>query len=132
MAMSVDEYKKMLDNLTKREQEIPKLIDDLVEKMDKERQMAEQYERARLDNLHKAEECKREKNSRIRSRSKLNRERGILKGELSNIPGRKRYYEIRIKQLSKPKEEPKPTVTAVKKKDKGKGIAELGDVFGRK
>lgn len=127
--MSVDEYKKMLDDLTKREQEIPKLIDGLVKQMNQEKQMAEQYERARLDNLHKAEECKRERNSRIRLRGKLSRERGILKDELSNIPERKRYYEIRIKRLSKPKEEPKPIVTAVKNKTKGKGIAELGDVL---
>jgi len=128
MRLTVEDYKKKLDCLKKREKEIPEIIKKIEKTVEEKKTLALDADKERLNHLQLAKKLTRERNRLLRERYKLMRKRRELRNELLDLPRKIKYYERKIKMLEKEKEEGLKE-KKIKRRRKGRGIVELGDVI---
>jgi chromosome segregation ATPase len=132
MSKNVKEYQHDLKSLDAEEAIFKKAIPTLEERINNEKAMKNVRELELKAHREKArareKQISREFYQAERERARLARELNDTRKKLADIPRKRHYCQLKIKQLSAPKAEEKPKDRIKTKAKDGQGIETLADI----
>jgi pantothenate synthetase len=104
--MDVDYCKKIIENLKRRAELIPVMVVDKTDELNGYTRIAKEKDEERLKAQKLYNDAQKQRNKAFRDKQRLSRDIRVLNKELKEeIPRKTSYYERKIKQLQKPKDE---------------------------
>lgn len=106
MAMTEEDYKVKIEELKKRAELIPSIVDDKMKEMNEFGRIYKEKEAERIKAQKLFNDAQKQRNKALRDKQKLTREVRELNRELNDeIPRKISYYERKVKQLKKQQEQ---------------------------